>query len=95
MFPLPLIPGGRDGEFDTALGPIPQSPTPSWPRTGQADGLALGLRFKLKLVEPQLLGAPTRPPFIPSCFPSEPQPLLPHVLADPGPVMLLLALREE
>lgn len=54
----------------------PPVPTPSCPNMGQADGLALGFRFKLKLVleddedDPQPL-LPPAPPGL-SFFPSPP-----------------------
>lgn len=105
---LPLLLGPEDGApgwlqilegawLDTAE--LPPTPVPSCPKTGQAEGLALGFKFKLKLEEPQVL-APNDAP-LPSLFPSpatagdgpEPQPLLtPLWLERIPPEWLLLAL---
>lgn len=66
----------------------PPVPTPSCPNTGQADGLALGFRFKLKLVvevgeDPQPLLFP--PPTGLSFFPSLPTEDWEGQWEDPGP----------
>lgn len=105
---LPLLLGPEDGAhgglqiLDGAWLDTPELPpmlVPSCPRTGQAEGLALGFKFKLKLEEPQVL-APIDA-LLPSPFPSpamagdgpEPQPLLaPLWLERMPPEWLLLAL---
>lgn len=82
---LGKVPGGLQRLGGGGLLPPelpPPMPVPSCPRTGQAEGLALGFKFKLKLEEHQPL-APTDV-LETSFFPSpplagegpEPQPLL-------------------